>query len=328
MANKEKKTPQTIMTRQERRAAQREGRLTERKPEVKRPYTLEDCMKMGRYGNILFIVFIVVCLIYYYSLAKNGHYVIPFEVVAYVIETGAFVLFTLSIVWLDRLVRARGLMKVLLIVYITVEVILMLLEFQLIPFMRSIYYGLSLTLIICHVLFSTGVAFSLLMLDPQNTKLQKIVVITCALILAGMLPGIAGYRVYASMLVNAVAYIFFFTAMEQTLRVEEMDIDCYGDRAESTSFTSTMFADSPLMKEIPGKQKLSLQQRAKRAAEDMWQGNEERDVLTDREEAFEYEFGVIEDDDEEDDFDYDYEDDEYDDDDEYEEDDDGGEDAG
>lgn len=299
-----KETKQT-MTRQERRAAQREGRLQERKPEVKRPYTLDDCMKLGRNGNILFIAFIIVCLIYYYSLAKNGNYFIPFEVVAYVLETSGFVLFTLSIVWLDRLVRARTAMKVLLIVYIVIEVILMLLEFQLIPFMKNIYNGLSLALTICHAIFSAGVAFSMLMLDPQSKKLQTAVIITCAIMLAGMFLGLAGYRVYASILVNAFAYVFFFSVMQHYLRLDEMEIDCYGDRAEETAFTSTMFADSPLMKEVPAKPKLSLRQRAKRTAEDIWKGNEEHSVLTDKEETFTYEFGTIEEDDE------DYDDGEY-----------------
>ena len=49
---------------------------------------------------------------------------------------------------------------------------------------------------------------------PQNKRMQLIVGITTCIILAGMLLGIAGYRVYATILVNAFAYIFFFTAME------------------------------------------------------------------------------------------------------------------
>ena len=114
MAKRTKKAQQTV-TRQERRAAQREGRQAERKPEEKRPYTLEDCMKLGRIGNILFVAFIIVCLIYYYSLARNGNYVIPFEIIAYAIETGGFAMFSLSVIWMDRLVRARMLMKILML---------------------------------------------------------------------------------------------------------------------------------------------------------------------------------------------------------------------
>ena len=301
MAKKKQNTAKpAAQTRQERRAAQREGRTIERKPEEKRPYTLEDCMRLGMIGNILFVVFIIVCLIYYYSIARKGIYAIPFEIVAYLTEMSAFAFFTLSVVWLDRMVRARGPMKVLLIVYIVVEVILMLLEFDLVPFV-SFYNGLSLPLVIVHSLFSAGVAFSLLLLDPQNTRLQWIVGITCFLTLCGMLPGIAGYGVYASILINAFAYIFFYTAMRRQVQLDEMNIDCYGDKAPQKEFSSTMFADEPTMVELPQAKKPSAFRRALRVAEDVWQGNEEREVLTDRDEKFEYEFGVIDEDEDDDD---------------------------
>lgn len=293
-----KKTKQNS-ERPARRAAQREGKAAERKPEVKRPYTLLDCMKMGCVGNILFVVFIVVCLIYYYSFAKNGTYLIPFEIVAYVIETTGFALFSLSVIWMDRLVRARGLMKVLMLIYIVVEVLFMLLEFELVPFFSDIYFekalGLSVTVIICHVIFSAGVAFSLLMLDPQNKKLQIIVAVTSVLMLCGMFFALTGYRVYSSLLLNAFAYIIFYASMIHRLRLEEVDIDCYGDRAEVKNFSSTMFADSPLMKEISDQPKKSLLKTAKQTAEDIIKGNEEKLVLTDRDEKFEYEFDTVDD---------------------------------
>ena len=130
-----------------------------------RNYTLLDCMKLGVLGNIMFVVFIIICLIYYYSLARKGNYVIPFEVVAYGVEALGFALFTTSIIWLDRLVRARVLMKVLLLIYIVVEVILMLLEFEFLPW--TYYNGLSIVTVIVHVVFSACVSFSLLMLEPH-----------------------------------------------------------------------------------------------------------------------------------------------------------------
>lgn len=302
--------------RQERRIAQRaeqrsaapkrslEDRLEEK---GKRPYTLKDCMRFGRIANILFVVFIIVCLIYYYSFSRRRSYFIPFEVIAYTIEATAFALFTLSVVWMDRLVRARGLMKVAMIVYIVTEIILMLLEFGLLQFIP--YNGLKLSVIIVHVLFSAGVAFTLLLLEPQNKRLQRIVGITTVIILAGMLPGIAGYRVYASILINAFAYIFFFTAAERLLDLEEIEVDCYGDQARVTEYDSTMFADVPTMTEIPKteKKKRSLREKARRFAEDL--SSEEISVLTDNEEKFEYEFGVDDDDDDDDEYEDEYEDD-------------------
>lgn len=257
-----------------------------------RKYTLTDCMRFGRIANILFIAFIVICLIYYYSLANKGNYSIPFEIIAYTVETAAFLLFSISVIWLDRLVRARKTMKFLLFAYIIIEIILMLLEFRLLPF--DSYNGLSLGVIIAHVLFSAGVSFSLLTLDPQNNRLQWIVGITTCIVLGGMLFGIAGYRVYASILLNAFAYIFFFTAMEHQLRLEEIEVDCYGSQAKVQNFGSTLFADTPTMIDKSVKEKKTILQSAKRFAEDLT--SQEQLILTDKDEIFEYEFGDADDD--------------------------------
>lgn len=280
------------------------------KEEKKRQYTLLDCMKMGRLGNILFVAFIIVCLIYYYSLAKYGHFVIPFEIVAYALEACGFAFFTVAVIWLDKLVRARTWMKVLMPTYITVEAFLMLLEFDFVPVVGKYYNGLSIGLIIAHALFSAVIAFSLIQLDPQNKKMQIVVAITVSITLAGMLPGIAGYRIYAGILINAFAYIVFFSIMKRLVETEELEIDCYGDKARVTNFSTTMFTDSPLLQEPPEKRRVSLRKRAKEAAASLTT-DEEKIVLTDEKEQFEYEFGVQDNDD----------------DDEYEEDEDGGDDA-
>ena len=312
MAKKQERTERT-----ERRRRARSGEVVpenlswsdcreyQREHSGARSYTLTDCMKMGRLANILFIVFIVISVIYYYSLAKYGKYFIPFEIVAFSIETLAFVLFTVCAVWLDRLVRARGIMKGLLIAYIAVEVVLMLNEFGLIPYASPI--GKSTAFIIAHVLFSAGVSLSLLMLDSQNTHLQRIVMITTAIILFGMMTAVAGYRVYASILVNAGAYIVFFSAMIRQLAMEELDIDCYGDQASVAELSSTMFADTPTMVEIPGMEvPVTLKQKLKRAKQKLTP-SDEKIVLTDEHEKFEYEFGVLDAEDDDDEYD-DYED--------------------
>lgn len=269
--------------------------------EKQRPYTLIDCMKLGRLGNVLFILFIIVCLIYYYSFARKGTFFIPFEVIAYGIEAAGFALFTTSVIWIDRLVRARTLMKVLLIVYIAVEVVLMLLEFQFLPwtYFGVIHYnGISAWTVTLHAIFSGGTAFSLLMLEPHNKRLEIIVGITCGMMLAGMLFVIPGYRVYASILLNAAAYIFFFTALKRQLVLEEVLVDCYGDQAKVTSFSSTLFADTP---DLVEKEKQSVGQRVRSLRNKLSLENEEKLVLTDKDEKFEYEFGVVDDDGDDDD---------------------------
>ncbi len=60
-----------------------------------------------------------------------------------------------------------------------------------------------------------------------------------------------------------------------------------------------MFADTPDMVEMPDVPKSSVAKRIKHAAERIT--DEERIVLTDKSEKFEYEFGVQEDDNDEDD---------------------------
>ena len=262
-------------------------------------YTLKDCMKLGLVANLLFVAFIIICLIYYYIFARKGNYVIPFETIAYTTEALGFALFILAVVRTDKLVRARGLMNVLLPVYIAVEVILMLLEFDLfIPVCPFTYYnGLSQWLIIAHVMFSAGISLSLLQMEPGNKRLQVIVGITCGVILAGILTAASGARVYTSILINAFAYIFFFAAMHQLLRLEEVQVDCHGDRAEESSFSTTMFTDSPLLTLPPEKRRRTFGQIAKDAARQL--SAEEQSVLTDENEQFQYEFGV---DDADDDF--------------------------
>lgn len=296
-----KQRSQRSIQRAEQRAAEKQQRLEAQRAaqeSVKRPYTLIDSMKLGRLANILFVVFIIVCLIYYYTLGRKGNYVFVFEVFGYSIEAIAFVAFTMSVVWMDKLVRSRLVMKIMMITYISVEVFLMLLEFDLIPI--ESYNGLSFWLVIGHSIFSGLVCFSLLMLDPSNKHMERIIIVTSTIILSGMFLGYFGYRVYASILLNAFAYIFFYSAMLHQLRLEEISIDCYGDNAKSTAFSSTMFDEIPTMVEKPVRERETFSQIAKRAANKMSLENTEREILTDKDEKFEYEFGVIEDDDDDD----------------------------
>lgn len=260
-----------------------------------RKYTVSDCMKMGRTANILFVVFIIYSLIYYYSFSKFDGLRVFFEVTAYSIEATAFALFSIGVIWLDRLVRSRIMMKILLLVYIVAEIILMLLEFQWINWFH--YNGLNKPLVIIHVIFSAGIALSTLVLDLNNPKQERITAITTIIISAGMFFAFWGYRVYASILLNAFAYIFFFSAMLHQLRLEEIDIDCYGDAAKISTFDSSMFANTPTMVEKPVREKPQNIKEAVSRAKDRLESLDEKTVLTDKTEKFEYEFGVQADDD-------------------------------
>lgn len=117
MAKKQAETMQKPAGKQKKRQApaaekpQKQRRSLEdiREDRGPRKYTLADCMRFGRIANILFIVFIIICLIYYYSIANKGNYSIPFEVIAYSVETAAFLLFTTGVIWrFNSRPRAEG----------------------------------------------------------------------------------------------------------------------------------------------------------------------------------------------------------------------------
>ena len=174
--------------------------------ERKRPFRLETCFKLGLFGNICFVAFIIICLIYYYTFSPSGTFRLGFDIAAYIVEFAGFGLMALAIAGICCIVRQRGLMKALLSVYVCVEVFLMLLDFDFIHL--DIYNGRSNLLIILHAIFSALVGFSLLSLDPKRTRLEMLVGIAVSMILAGMFSAVLNLRVYGSILMNAFAYIF------------------------------------------------------------------------------------------------------------------------
>ena len=90
--------------------------------ERKRPFRLETCFKLGLFGNICFVAFIIICLIYYYTFSPSGTFRLGFDIAAYIVEFAGFGLMALAIAGICCIVRQRGLMKTLLSVYVCVEV--------------------------------------------------------------------------------------------------------------------------------------------------------------------------------------------------------------
>ena len=80
-------------------------------------------------------------------------------------------------------------------------------------------------------------------LDPKRTRLEMLVGIAVSMILAGMFSAVLKLRVYGSILMNAFAYIFFFASLRYYYNREEIEIDCYGDRAKVQEYKSTFFKD-------------------------------------------------------------------------------------
>ena len=65
--------------------------------ERKRPFRLETCFKLGLFGNICFVAFIIICLIYYYTFSPSGTFRLGFDIAAYIVEFAGFGLMALAI---------------------------------------------------------------------------------------------------------------------------------------------------------------------------------------------------------------------------------------
>ncbi len=210
-----------------------------KKQERKAPFSFDKCLRLGLVANVMFLIFIVLCLIYYYLFGNSGVLHGLFDAVAFTVEFAGFFLMGLTIVGLCMTIRQRRVMKTLMSVYVVAETVLMLLDFGFIDL--SFYNGQSVPLIVAHAICSALVGMTYLQLEPKRVSLQICVCIMEGLILSGMLSAVFHLRVYGSIFMNAVAHVFLFAALRYLLRQEELEVDCYGDRAKVTTYKSTFF---------------------------------------------------------------------------------------
>ena len=113
------------------------------------------------------------------------------------------------------------------------------------------YEPYSLALAIAHAVISGMVCFSFLQLDPDNVKWEVAIGACFTLIIAGMLGNILGVRVYFSIITNAVGFSVLFAALKFFRDREQIEIDCRGDRANVSEFSSsTLFAEMQEENEI------------------------------------------------------------------------------
>ncbi len=200
---------------------------------------LKKCFQLGQYANLLFLLFAMVCAVYYWLISRHGIEIVALEIAAYTIETGGFVCMLLSLLHFCRIVRHRYLMKTAMVVYLIVEVTIMIMDFNAehIPF----YESNSMALNIGHSIFSAATCFSYLALQKKNTALQVAIVVTVTIILSGMFGTIYQWPVYISLFANSVAYVVLFSILRFLLSQERLEIDCHGDRARVQTYTSTFF---------------------------------------------------------------------------------------
>lgn len=193
----------------------------------------------GLVGNLFFVLFSIVCYIYYKTFGIDGIVIKFIEVIAYVCEAAGFIFLLMSIINLCRTVRMRKLMKFGFSAYLLVELILMVLELN--AFKFTFYNPYSLILAIFHSIFSAAVCFTFLSLDPGKTCLEIMVTVAVGIMLGGMFGNIFGIRIYFSILANALAYVILFASINRMLAREMIEIDCYGDKARVVEYKSTFF---------------------------------------------------------------------------------------
>ncbi|MBP5378442.1 MAG: hypothetical protein J6Y64_02750 [Ruminococcus sp.] len=202
---------------------------------------LNSGIKFCFIGNILFLIFSIVCLIFYKTYESGSALSTVLELLAYAAEFCGFGAFIFGDWLISSSIRFRTIMKVCLTLYIILEASMMILEIN--AFRFEFYKPYSRLLAITHSAISGFVCLSFLQLDPDKKKLEMMIIICIGMMFAGMLGNILGIRIYFSILVNAVAYAVMFYSIARLIRNEEIEVDCHGDRARVAEYKSEFVDD-------------------------------------------------------------------------------------
>ncbi len=202
---------------------------------------LKNCFSCGQYANILFLLFAFCAAVYYWSIERHGVELVPLEVAAYTIETGGFVFMLFSLINFCKIVRHRYLMKTAMLIYLITEVVIMIMDFN--ADRLDFYESGSMALNIGHSIFSAAICFTYLSLEPKNPHLERAIIITETIILAGMFGVIFHLHVYISLFANSIAYVVFFSIVRFLHAQERIMVDCHGDRAREVKYRSDFFED-------------------------------------------------------------------------------------
>ncbi len=198
-------------------------------------------LNLGLVGNALFIVFSAVCYLYYLIFDPESSFVKFLEITAYVCEFSGFFALIISDILISRTARMRNWLKICFSVYIVTEAVMM--TFELNSYRLDFYEPYSLILAIIHSVFSAGVCFAFLTLDPDKKSYEIIVIICIGIMLGGMFGNIMKIRIYFSIFTNAIAFTLLFASIKYLLKREIIEIDCYGDKARVAEYKSTFFEE-------------------------------------------------------------------------------------
>lgn len=201
---------------------------------------IKGYLKVGIFANGLFILFIIVCMIYYSIYLKTDIQSNLVEAIAYGLEALGFIFMSMYIVGFWGKLRDRKFLKIALTIYFVVELCIILMDFNFLD-IEDAYNPSSKILIIGHSIFSAIVCFSHITFDSKQTSLQIATAIATVITLLGVFCVAYGTRVYISILINAIAYVIYYSWVLYLLKTERIFIDCYGDVIEDVHYSSKDF---------------------------------------------------------------------------------------
>lgn len=201
---------------------------------------IKGYLKVGIFANSMFIVFILVCMTYYSIYLKTSIQSTLVEVIAYGLEAIGFIFMGLYIVGFWGKLKDRKLLKISLTVYFIVELCIVLMDFNFLD-IEDAYNPSSKILIIGHSIFSGLVLFSHITFDSKQLSLQIATAVGTIISLCGVFCVAYGTRVYISILINAVAYVVYYTWVLYLINSDRIYIDCHGDVVKDTHYSSKDF---------------------------------------------------------------------------------------
>lgn len=202
--------------------------------------SIKGYLKVGILSNGLFILFIIVCMTYYGIYLKTGFQNTIVEGIAYGLEALGFIFMSVYIVGFIGKLHDRKFLKVSLVLYFVTELCIILMDFNFLD-IEDAYNPSSKVLIIGHSVFSAVVCFSHITFDRNQTSIQIATAVATVITLCGVFCVAYGTRVYVSVLINAVAYVVYYTWVLFLVNTERVYIDCYGDVIEEVHYSSKDF---------------------------------------------------------------------------------------
>ena len=199
-------------------------------------------LTLGLMGNAFFVLFALLCLWFYTVYTPNSGFAKFLEVIAYISLISGFICLAGSEFFMWKTMRMRLWLKISFALYILMEVFMMYCELHSYEVM-NFYDPYSLKLAIVHSVLSAAVCFMFVYLDPYKTPYEVLIILCIGLILGGMFGNLIGIRIYFSILMNAVAFLILFIGIQQMIKREIIEIDCYGDRARVAEYRSVFFEE-------------------------------------------------------------------------------------